>query len=211
MAAEGGRKDSGRDGADDAVDIGHAGADSDQREHVEIARQQRLPAAHEKRPAGPEHHGRGERELDPVRQCRVDQAVSADQMAAHFQHDGWQREHEADPEPARHVRKLRIGRCIEARDLGLQRHAADRAASRAHLANLRMHRAGVDRALGHGGFRLAVFLKPGNGIGGEFCPAAGRAEMKGLAAVVEAVLAGRGIDGHAADGVARDRRIGWLS
>ena len=30
--------------------------------------------------------------------------------------------------------------------------------------------------------------------------------MKGLAAVVEAVLAGRGIDGHAADGVARDRR-----
>ena len=28
--------------------------------------------------------------------------------------------------------------------------------------------------------------------------------MKGLAAVVEAVLAGRGIDGHAADGIARD-------
>ena len=38
MAAEGRREDSGRDGADDAVEIGHAGADRDQREHVEIAR-----------------------------------------------------------------------------------------------------------------------------------------------------------------------------
>ena len=38
MAAEGRRENSGRDGADDAVDIGHAGAHRDQREHVEIAR-----------------------------------------------------------------------------------------------------------------------------------------------------------------------------
>ena len=205
MAAEGGRKDSGRDGADDAVEIGHAGADRDQREHVEIARQQRLPAAHEERPAGPEHDGRGEGELDPVRPCRVDQAVTADEMAAHFQHDGGKREDEADPEPAGHVRQLGIGRRIEAGDLGLQRHAADRATSRADLADLRMHRAGVDRAFRHGGFRPAVFLEISDGIGGEFGPATGRAEMEGLAAVVEAVLAGRGIHGHAADGVAHGR------
>ena len=202
MAAEGGREDSGRDRADDAVDIGHAGAHRDQREHVEIARDERLPAAHEERPAGPQHHGRRERKLDPVRQRRIDPAMAADEMAAHFQDDGRQREHEADPEAARHVGEFRIGRRIEARDLRLQRHAADRAASRADLADLRMHRAGVDRAFRHGGLRPAVFLEIGVGIGGEFGAAAGRAEMKGLAAVIEAVLAGRGIHGHAADGVA---------
>ena len=120
---------------------------------------QRLPAAHEERPAGPQHDGRGERELNPVRQRRIDQAMAADEMAAHFQHDGRQREHEADPEAARHVGEFGIGRRIEARDLRLQRHAADRAASGADLADLRMHRAGVDRAFRHRGFRLAVFLR----------------------------------------------------
>jgi hypothetical protein len=39
-------------------------------------------------------------------------------------------------------------------------------------------------------------------VGGEFGSAARRAEMKGFAAVVEAVPAGRGVDGHAANGVA---------
>src|SRR6185436_14973065 len=91
------------------------------------------------------------------------------------------------------------------RDLGLQRHAADRAASRADLADFGMHRAGVDRAFRYGGFRLAVLFQIGDGIGGEFGAAAGRAEMEGLAAIVEAVLAGRGIDAHAADGVADGR------
>jgi hypothetical protein len=36
-------------------------------------------------------------------------------------------------------------------------------------------------------------------IGGEFGPAAGRAEMKGFAAVIEPMFACRGIDGHSAD------------
>ncbi len=202
MAAEGRREDSGRDGADDAVDIGHAGADSDQREHVEMARDERLPAAHEERPAGPEHHGCGEGELDPVRQRWVEEAMAADEMAAHFQDDGRQREHEADPEAARHVGEFRIGRRIEARDLRLQRHAADRAASGADLADLGMHRAGVDGAFRHRGLRPAALFQIGDGIGGEFGTAAGRAEMEGRAAVVEAVLAGRGVDAHAADGIA---------
>ena len=128
--------------------------------------------------------------------------MAADEMSAHFQDDGRQREHEADPEAARHVGEFRIGRRVEARDLRLQRHAADRAASRADLADLRMHRAGVDRAFRHGGLRLAVFLEISDGIGGEFGSAAGRAEMEGLAAIIEAMLAGRGVHGHPADGVA---------
>ena len=85
MAAESRREDIGRDGSDQAVDIGDAGAHRDQREHVEIARQQRLPAAHEERPARPEHDGGREHQLNPVRQGRVDPAVTADQVAAHFQ------------------------------------------------------------------------------------------------------------------------------
>src|ERR1019366_10051769 len=86
--------------------------------------------------------------------------------------------------------------------LRLQRHAADRAASGADLADLRMHRAGVDRALRHLGFRLGlVEILPG--IGSEFGSAARRAEMKGLAAIVEPMPACRGVARHSADGVAQ--------
>ncbi|MEH2603670.1 hypothetical protein V1277_003047 [Bradyrhizobium sp. AZCC 1588] len=136
--------------------------------------------------------------------------MAADEMAAHLQNDGRQRKHEADPEAARHVREFRIGRRIEACHLRLQRHAADRAASGADLADLRVHRAGVDRALRHGCLRPLVLLEISDGIGGEFGAAAGRAEMKGLAVMVEAVLAGRGVDGHAADGIAHGCRTGGL-
>ena len=78
----------------------------------------------------------------------VDPAVTADQVAAHLQDHRREREHQADPEAARHVGKFGIGRRIEAGDLGLQRHAADRAIAGTDLADLRMHRAGVDRAFG---------------------------------------------------------------
>ncbi len=66
-------------------------------------------------------------------------------------------------------------------------------------------RAATGRALRHGGFRLAL-VEIGLRIGGEFGPAAGRAEMIGFAAMVEPVLAGRGIDRHSADGVAHASR-----
>ena len=85
-----------------------------------------------------------------------------------------------------------LGGVVGARDLRLQRHAADRAAAGTDLADLRMHRAGVDRAFRRTGFRLRVLLEIFLRVGGEFGPAAGRAEIIGLAAIVEAVLAGRG-------------------
>ena len=56
VAAEGRREDvQARRCAIEAVDVGDAGAHRDQREHVQIARYQRLPAAHEEGPAGPQH------------------------------------------------------------------------------------------------------------------------------------------------------------
>ncbi|GAA0006386.1 hypothetical protein BRDID11002_63900 [Bradyrhizobium diazoefficiens] len=206
MAAEGVREDLRHDRAEDAVNVSDAGAHRDQREHVEVAGDQRLPAADEERPAGPQHHGRGEDELDPVRERLVDPVVRAGEMAAHLQHHGRQRQHAADPEPPRHVGEFGIGAGLQARDLRLQRHAADRAAAGSDLADLRVHRAGVDRARRH--LRLARLLlgEVFCGIGGEFGAASGRAEMEGLAVMVEPVLRGRGVDRHAADGVEDFRR-----
>ena len=51
---------------DQAVDICSAGADRDEREHVEAAIDDRGPAALEEWEAAPENHGRRQRELDPV-------------------------------------------------------------------------------------------------------------------------------------------------
>ena len=53
VRAEGIRKNPRRETCDHAVDVSHANAHGDQREHVEVAGEQRLVAAHEKRPARP--------------------------------------------------------------------------------------------------------------------------------------------------------------
>ena len=197
VAAEGVRENAGRESGDQAVAVSHADAHADQREHVEIARDQRLRAAHEERPAGPQHHRRGEGELDVIRQRRLDPIVRPDEVPAHFQHHHGQRQDEADPEPARHVGELGIGAAVGGGDLGLQSHAADRAGAGADLPDLGMHRAGVDGAFDHRlGFALAqIFLRVGDELGA----AAGGAEIIGVAAVIGAMLGGLRIDRHAAD------------
>ena len=54
-----------RDGRDHAVDPGDPDAHGDQREHVQVAGDQRLGPALEERPTGPEHHRRAQHELNP--------------------------------------------------------------------------------------------------------------------------------------------------
>jgi len=66
MAAQRRGEDSGRQRRNHAVEVRDAGAHGDQREHVEIARDRRSPAAHEEGPSGPQHHGRRESELNPA-------------------------------------------------------------------------------------------------------------------------------------------------
>src|SRR6185312_15893596 len=78
-------------------------------------------------------------------------------------------------------------------------HAADRAGARSLLPNLRVHRAGVDRAfdrrLGRTGPKILLRIR------GELRAAAGGAEIIGFAFVRMFMRRGRGIDRHAADGV----------
>src|SRR5262245_4827627 len=68
-------------------------------------------------------------------------------MPAHLECDHRQRQDQPNPEPACHVDELgaRSGFRNENR---FERHAADRTIARADLPDLRMHRAGVDRACG---------------------------------------------------------------
>jgi len=107
----------------------------------------RLPAAHEEWSATPQHDRRGENKLQPVRPLLVEQHVEIGEVAAHFEREDRKREHQRNPEPPRHVRKLGIGRRFGGGQLRLQRHAADRADAEADLPDLQMHRAGIDRAV----------------------------------------------------------------
>jgi hypothetical protein len=203
IAAERLREDARRKGRGHAVAEGDADAERDQREHVEIARDQRLPAAREERRARPQHHRCRERQLDPVRPCLVEPGMGADDVRAHLQHEHRQRERQPDPEPPGHVGEFRVRPAVGRSDLGFQRHAADRAGARPDLANLGMHRAGVDRAVRHrfGVARAAaqVFFRVGRELGA----AAAGAEVIGMAAVRVPVRRGVRIDRHAADRVER--------
>lgn len=151
MAADCGRENPGRQRRHHTVDPGHARTHGDEREHVEVARNQRLPAAHEERPASPQHDRRREQHLDPVRGLLADVVAQARQVPTHFQRDHGQGERQSDPEPARHVDQFVAGAGFRRREHGFERHAADRAGTGSHLPDLGVHRAGIDRAFRRGG------------------------------------------------------------
>ena len=102
----------------------------------------------------------------------------------------------------------------ERRHFRLQRHAADRAACPGVvLADLRVHRAGVDRRRrairGGRRWRRAGRIGRGQigpGAGDKARPAAFGAEVIGLARMFGSVRAGERVDRHAAHRVARRRR-----
>jgi hypothetical protein len=131
--------------------------------------------------------------------------MAAGQMAAHLEHDGRCGQGEADPEPPRHVREFGIRRIVQRDQIRFERHAADRAASRTDLADLRMHRAGVYGALGRRSSRRAGrrLLQVSLRVCGELASAARRAEVMGLAGDCEPMRGLVRIDGHSADGIDR--------
>ena len=88
----------------------------------------------------------------------------------------------------------------------LERHAADRAMAGAFLHDLRVHRAGIERALQQG-LRVATLSEIALRVGLELQPAAFRAEIIGVALMGR--RAGRGADVylHPADGIDGHRHI----
>lgn len=73
----------------------------DQSEHVQVAADERLPAAHEEGPARPKHDRSREQHLDPVRGLLADGVAQPCQVPAHLQRHHGQRQNKPDPEPAR--------------------------------------------------------------------------------------------------------------
>ena len=171
----------------------------DQREHVEVARQDRLVGAHDEGPAGPQHDRRGEDELQPVRPRLTDE-IQAEHMLPHFQHEHGNGQRERDPEPPRHIGELRIGTAVGGHHVRLKRHAADRATPRPGLPHLRMHRAGVDRAVRHR-LRRSLGAEEFLGLGGEPGAAPGGTEEMRLALVRVPMRRHLGVDRHSANGI----------
>ena len=139
-------------------------------------------------------------QLNPVRRLRTDDRVEVRNVAGHFERRHGNRQRHGDPEPPRHVDEFRIRPGLGGRRLGLERHAADRAASRPDLADFRVHRAGVDRSRGRARRRFGRrFADVALRLGEELLAAAGAAEMVRLARELGAVPGGRRVDAHAAD------------
>src|SRR6185369_13257191 len=85
---------------------------------------------------------------------------------------------------------------------GLERHAADRTMAGAFLHDLRMHRAGVERALGQR-LRLVLLGEIALRLGRELSPAPFRAEIKSVAFMLCARAARADVDLHPAHGIGR--------
>jgi hypothetical protein len=110
--AERGGKDAGRQGSRQAVEVGDAGAERDQREHVEPAIDDRGPAAPEERPAAPQHDRRPEDQLHPDRKARGEEDVERGlvEMLGHDDGQQRQRKRDTDPEAPRQVAKFGVRR-----------------------------------------------------------------------------------------------------
>ncbi len=199
MRTQRGWKNVRQESRDDAVSPSDAGADGDEREHVEIARLDRLPSSLEEWPARPQHDRRREGKLQQVGCSRVDQMVQPEEMAAHLQNENGRGEHEADPEAARHVREFRIGSGVGGDDVGLERHATNRARTRSDLPDLGVHRAGVNRAFRYGLGGSLSGTEILRRVGDEFRAAPGAAEIVRVPGVLCAMLGGVRIDVHSAD------------
>ncbi len=190
---------------DQAVAKGGRNANPDEGEHVRAAVADRLHAALEERPAGPQHDWCGQDQLDPGlhvdrqrQDLHVAQHDTREVLAEHGQHERHHSQRKRPPEPAREVAKFRIVIVLQARHFRLQRHAAEGTVAWTLLPDFRVHRAGVDGAgLCHLGFVLGrqIALR----IGHELRAASLRAEVERCVGVGRMMLRRGGIDLHATD------------
>lgn len=160
VCAERIRKNVGKERGNCAVEIGCARADGNQRKHVQVPRNDRLPAALEKRQAGPQHYRGGQYEFDPFGEAGGNQPADriTGKVASHGDDENRQRENKPNPEPSRHIAQFRIVFLLFASELlRLQRHAAFRAVARMILLNFGVHRTGIDGASRRSGLLFAGF------------------------------------------------------
>ena len=194
----------------DAVDVCGAHAKRDEREHVEIAADDRRPASLEERPSAPEHDRSRESELDPIASPVRDEAIertSGQELTNHERQDG-HGERERREEASRHVHQFGIALLDEGDVNRLEGHAADRTHPGAFLAHLRMHRAGVfgleiDRS-GRACARVEELLR----VLAELLEATLGAEVVRPPLVVEVPNGVGGLDGHPAHGI--DDAFDWF-
>ncbi len=166
----------------DAEKIGRTDPYGDQREHVQVARHQRVIAASQERPACPENHRRSQAEFNPEGRAlakHVSQEAEPDQRS-HRQDEQRNRQCRPNPETALEVDQFRIRAFVtRGHALRLERHAAEGAAARSHLFDFGVHRARKDRPcgsfLGHAPVRAGEIMLR---IGRELVVAALAAEVE---------------------------------
>ena len=160
VSAEGRGEQAGHERRRDAVRVGGAGAEGDEREHVQVAVHDRPPSTLEERPAAPEDDRRRQRELDPERPRSANRVGDARDHVRDHEAEQGQGQDGRDPEPPLHGVELGV-LLLEAGDPRFQRHAADGARPRAVAHDLRVHRARVLRPgdlVFHGGHCWHRFL-----------------------------------------------------
>ena len=193
-------------GGNQAVEVGGARPQCDQGKHIEVAADDRGPAALEERPARPQHNRCGEYELDPhgdPRRHEIVQPQSRD-MTAHLKNEHRQCQDQPDPATPGHVMKFVIGNRLRRYLEWFESHATDGAASWTALPDFRMHRAGVDGIWLHRPTRSGQVVVRG---GLELRPASGGAEVECRSRMTGA-MRGRGwVHLHPADGVSDGRRL----
>ena len=203
MPRNAGREERRGSGGDHAVEPGRARAERDQREHVEVAVDQRRPAALEERPPCPQHHGRCSSELDPDRDpaARRDAGRAPGCGRPSPATNTGTRQHQPDPEPPGHVDSSGLGPASAVTITG--------SSAMPQIGQLPGVSGGFPGASGRcrwcpsrpgaGGGVLGVQVSLWVGL--ELRLAAGRAEVEEPPAVFGPMCGGRRIDLHAADRV----------
>ncbi|MCY1544041.1 hypothetical protein D9M68_798930 [compost metagenome] len=137
---EGRRKGLRDQGRGHAVEVGGCRPKPNERPHVGTAVTDRGDPTNEEGPAGPQGHRRRQHELHPVLGSAMEQLHL---VRRHGQQRHNDRQWQGPPEPPGEILELRIFFLVQLRDYRLQGHSADRTATGARLANLRVHWTGV--------------------------------------------------------------------
>src|SRR3546814_10697401 len=80
-------------------------------------------------------------------------------MPAHLEQEHGHSERQSDPEAPRHIDEFGTESGLGRRDLGFERHAADRTGSWSRPTDFGMHRTGPDRGRRHFRLRLPALRK----------------------------------------------------